>query len=132
MQPSVSPTELITLARSSQSNDSDSYESLFLYIPIGMGALLLLSTIFYSYRRNKSVVRRNVDEVISDKNISFSNNVVNLYDEFNIDGVDDDVSIHDYEEPVSTKHDQSNENKNISEYDIAANDNHIYYEAVDS
>ena len=128
MQPSVSPTELITPVRSSQSNNSDSYESLYLYIPIGIGALLL-STIFYSYRRNKPVVRRNVDEVICDKSISFSNNVGNLYDEFNIDGVDD-VSIHDYEEPVSTKHDQSNEDKNISEYDIAVNANHMYYEAV--
>jgi hypothetical protein len=97
-----------------------------MYIPIGVGSVLLLSTLLYVYqhiKRNRGVDRGDVGEVITNKSISFTNG---LYDEFN---VDDDIERerdgnNEYEEPVVME--------NMNNYDIAVNGEdteNIYYVA---
>ena len=100
-----------------------------MYIPIGFGSLLLLSTLFYAYR-HRGVDRGDVDKVISAQSISFSNDAGNIYDSLDVDGdIEREINRfdleNDYEEPVVMN--------NLNNYDIAVDGEeteNVYYVAT--
>ena len=98
--------------------------------------MIVMSVGIYLYRRKtdnvRNVDRRDVDRSISDQSISFSNNVGDIYDDFNVDidveddDLEDDDLGEEYEEPVVMEG---------TDYDEAVDgvgNEHIYYEAANN
>tara|TARA_Y100000591_G_scaffold185133_1_gene159784 strand:+ start:123 stop:494 length:372 start_codon:yes stop_codon:yes gene_type:complete len=123
---------MIVPSRSSQ-DDSIASSNLFIFVAIGFGIIVMSVSLYLSWRKSNNVQnedRRDVDRSISDQSISFSNNVGDIYDDFNVDVEDDDLEDDDldneYMEPVVMEG---------TDYDEAVDGvgkEHMYHEAANN
>tara|TARA_Y100001972_G_C7542303_1_gene272810 strand:- start:45 stop:407 length:363 start_codon:yes stop_codon:yes gene_type:complete len=120
---------MVDSSRSSQ-DDSIASSNLFIFVAIGFGMIVMSVGIYLSWRKSNNVQnedRRNVDRSISDQSISFSNNVGDIYDDFNVDDFNvDDLEDENYEEPVVM------EGNDYDEAVDGVGNEHVYYEAANN
>ncbi len=130
MSPSFGPTELMVDSSRSSQDDSIASSNLFIFVAIGFGMIVMSVGIYLSWRKSNNVQnedRRNVDRSISDQSISFSNNVGDIYDDFNVDDFNvDDLEDENYEEPVVM------EGNDYDEAVDGVGNEHVYYEAANN